>query len=95
MKRSGKYDRRAKEGVLVGYCKGDAYKILLDNTNRVVESKDETFEEWLAHVESYLKECMLFGEAVREILLDELGNITEDGANSCEINQIPGNNNDS
>lgn len=38
--RSGKFDARAMPGMLVGFCKGDAYRILIPGTQKNTETKD-------------------------------------------------------
>lgn len=44
-RRTDKMETRAEEGVLVGYDRGDAYRILLKNSKAVVISKDVSFFE--------------------------------------------------
>lgn len=48
--------------MLVGYCKGDAYRVLLDQTYKVIERKDAVFEEHSSTVEDGGKECILFDD---------------------------------
>lgn len=45
VRRNGKFDSRSEEGILVGYCRGNAYRILMNGSNRIIESKDVTFDE--------------------------------------------------
>lgn len=40
-------DSRKKRGVLVGYCKADAYRDLTLPYPKIVESKDLTFTEYV------------------------------------------------
>lgn len=43
--RDKKLKSRAEERVLVGYCKRDAYRVIIDSSKRVVRMKDATFDE--------------------------------------------------
>lgn len=40
-----KFEARSKSNILVGYCKGNALKTLLDETNNMLETMDVTFLE--------------------------------------------------
>ena len=44
-KLAGKFAARAEEGILVGYCKGNAYRIYLNKSGKVVFSQDVDFNE--------------------------------------------------
>lgn len=45
IRRDGKFDSRSEEGILVGYCSGNGYRILLNESKRIIESRDVTFDE--------------------------------------------------
>lgn len=44
-KQASKFDARAKEGVLVGYCKGNAYRVFMEDSGKVLTSQDVSFDE--------------------------------------------------
>lgn len=43
--RCGMFDSQALPGILVGYCRGNAYRVMLDGGNAVVESEDVKITE--------------------------------------------------
>lgn len=43
--RSEKFDVWAMLGMLVGFCKGEACRILISGTHKITETKDATIDE--------------------------------------------------
>lgn len=67
-KRSGKFYSRE----IVGYCKVDAYRVQLDSTKKVDESKDVQFEETIESNDETQKESLIeFDTSKSEPLLDD------------------------
>lgn len=60
--------------LFVGYCKGDEYSILLNDTNRVVEWKDVIFFERFKQRKNAgtIEYCIQFGDVESDVRLDEL-----------------------
>lgn len=44
-KRYGKFNARAKEGILVGHCMGSTYRVLLNDEQTVMKTQDAKFRE--------------------------------------------------
>ena len=55
--RSGKFDAKSDKGIFLGYSiRSKAYKCLNVNTNKVVESENVNFDEFVEHEVEPVKE---------------------------------------
>lgn len=67
-----KFKARSRSGILVGYCTGNAYRILLDGTNKVMETKNVTFFEEDTPQTSTKSNYLESELDEKEIILDDL-----------------------
>lgn len=69
----GKFDARVEASILFGYCRGDAYRILLSASNNILETKDVQFTEgFMAPVESHRENLIVFDIENNKIILNVL-----------------------
>lgn len=96
--RSGKFDARAVPGMLVGYCKGDAYRVLISGTQKITETKDVTFDESVSGSTDDRENYIEFDMADPKIIFDdrphsESDNIEESrevsSNNETETQEVP------
>lgn len=85
--RSGTLDPRAEEGIFIGFCKGDAYCMLLSDGATIIAPKDVTIQEGLNKMDTLKSENVIeFEYSDGRVIFDDKVQIGRDFV--AEDNQL-------